>query len=285
VDPSTEQVASSTLEQFDLLLVDLKAGATAQETLDAMDILRSRDGILSVNPVYRGRTENESLLTDYFYVSVAAAADIYGEIEKRFARENLEVLVRNDYSNIGAIGYRLKVTRSARDASGETALDMANRYHKDPLTLGATPTFAPLWARSRETPSVSPLGAVEPPAHIPEMSSGTSAVSAAPPLLAGSHPAARIATAAAAAHNIRAVADIPLHMILLLSLLFPGKPCRLAGCSPPPASCAEVIPAPAPRQAAIPAIRAHAPHHLPRFRHSPSKARHSPRHIMPTRPP
>ena len=113
LSPTTDEVQPDLLDKLQTVVVTMASGLTPEDTLSAVALLPGTDGIESANPVYRARTENESLLTDYFYVSVAAAADIYRQIERKFEDDGLEVFAKNDYSNIGVIGYRVKVTKAA----------------------------------------------------------------------------------------------------------------------------------------------------------------------------
>lgn len=126
------------------IVIRLAHGPGKARVEDLISTLADRPDITSVNPVYRMGTAHESLLTDYIHVLVEAT-----EKESQFlakcAADNLSVLRRYPYPQLGKTVFRLGVTAQTRATTSENCLAIANRYHEDPVTLEAAPVFAPLY--------------------------------------------------------------------------------------------------------------------------------------------
>ncbi|MBI4560137.1 MAG: S8 family serine peptidase [Candidatus Hydrogenedentes bacterium] len=125
-------------------VVDTAAGTPTESITGIVQALRALPGVESVNPVFETSPGKESLLTDYLYINVSSATP-ESQVQSLITAKRLEVFKRNDYSEIGIIGYRLKVPKATRAATGKHALDLANELQSDPLVLESAPTFAPLY--------------------------------------------------------------------------------------------------------------------------------------------
>ncbi|MBI4556963.1 MAG: S8 family serine peptidase, partial [Candidatus Hydrogenedentes bacterium] len=151
LDISALQLDFQTLEAPCAFAVPTKVGTKREDIKQILEELKRFDGVESANPVYVTNPERESALTDYFYVNVATATP-EDAVLKQFGQDGLEVFKRNDYRDIGVIGYRLKVTKEAMVAASLDAIGFANRYYDNPLFLESVPTFAPLYNVETDDP-------------------------------------------------------------------------------------------------------------------------------------
>ena len=145
LNPSADQLNLDVLATIGAMQVRLAPGTRGQERRSAMADVRAQNIVAAVNPILRTSSRGESFLTNMFYVSVSAAAEVYTDMEQQFAADGLEIVKKTDYSKIGQMGYRLRVPKAARNAHGKNAMGFANSYHEDRRTTHATPTFAPMY--------------------------------------------------------------------------------------------------------------------------------------------
>ncbi len=110
---------------------------------ETLRTLREQPGVLAANPVFKSSSGRESLLTDYIYVSFPIDTP-EERIFELFAEDGLEIVRDETYERIGERGFRLRLGPSALAKADPTrgAMDLANRYHDNPLTSGATPMFS-----------------------------------------------------------------------------------------------------------------------------------------------
>ena len=139
----------SALQHSQIYLVSTSAKSSRDDVKRMVGSLRHQPGVMTVNPVvYPGQdVQRPSVLTNFLYVNISTATP-EKEVLALFEADGLEVYERTDYSDIGVIGFRLKLsekTGAKTTTGGANTLEIAKRYRNHPLMLEAVPTFAPLY--------------------------------------------------------------------------------------------------------------------------------------------
>jgi len=144
-----QRLQLAVLQKEGMNVIPVKSGTSKSTVLEIIDRLTATAGVEFGSPVFEVQPGYPELLTDEFYASFPAGipeTDILALNE----RHAVEVIRKKDYTIIGKIGYRLRVTAE----SAMNALQMANLYavaiadlhYAEPLTVGSNPNFLPLYS-------------------------------------------------------------------------------------------------------------------------------------------
>lgn len=141
VRPFEDRLQRGVLEREQMVVVPLKPGLSPSSVLAIIRSLSAKRGVEFATLAFQVMEGYHELLTDRFYASFPVSIP-EEDIAALNAEHAVAVVEIKDYSRIGKMGYRLRVTRD----SGMNALDMANLYYETGLTDGCTPSPLPLYS-------------------------------------------------------------------------------------------------------------------------------------------
>ncbi len=134
----TEQVEG--LLDLDMVVLELKTPTSEDGMRELMDFLAGDPVIARALPVFEVVMGYGNLLMERFSVGFDLSTP-EEEIDALNGEHALEVVKRTERPNIGKVSYRLRLTAESQ----HDALWMANLYHEHPLSIEASPSFAPLF--------------------------------------------------------------------------------------------------------------------------------------------